>query len=256
MLRESMNEKILVKMYNKPYVIRFTKTNDELDTVFIYTRDKREVEIFLAILGANISLYEPDIKSQEIISWLSEKTYADILPTVKLTGKEHEEVLKCFDKIGIHPRVQERLQDAFFKTKLDNSFIHKSSASNVMLSQYVSFEDTDIICLNAFYETEEIKLDHIADDHVEAMLLTEISRQAGIAAAGVVQDPSKIFIILKEERLYKRFVKRDEPATIQVLCVAPKVAGYCVFSLIQEGVCCMKGCLVGRSFTNKEEYVR
>ena len=65
MLRESMNEKILVKMYNKPYVIRFTKTNDELDTVFIYTRDKREVEIFLAILGAYISLYESDIKSSK-----------------------------------------------------------------------------------------------------------------------------------------------------------------------------------------------
>ncbi len=249
--------KVLVSDFHNSFVIcRVKKESTNAECRVIYTANKREMEIFIAILGVNVSVYEPEVKSEEIMDWLKDKTYKDILPNVKLTGRENEDVMKCFDKIGIHPMIQQKLESGIYKNKLDNKYVHKISENNVMLSDFVEIGETGLLHLNVFYETDEIVLDHCAEDHVEAILLTEICRQAGIVAASVKQDPTRAFIIVKEERAYKKFVKRNAPAVIQILCVAPKVgAGYCVFSLIQEGTCCMKGCLVGRSFPNKQVYI-
>lgn len=248
---------ILVKNFNNLYVICASKKESvNKNCKLIYTKDKREMELIIAVLGTNVSVYEPDIQSEEISDWLRNKTYKDIMPSVQLTGRENDEMMRCFSKIGVHPLIKEKLDSEAYKGRLNKEYVHKISEKNVMLSDFVEIDGTGLLHLNVFFETNEIILDHDAEDHIEAILLTEICRQAGIVAASVNQDPTRAFIIVKEERVYKRFVKRSDPTIIQVLCVAPKKgSGYCIFSLMQEDSCCLKGCLIGKSFPNKQAYI-
>jgi len=220
----------------------------------IHISNKRDLEIVLFILKEAATVYEPSISDAEIIAWLSGKTYNQILDNLNVFGTEYREFYRVLEKIPITDEVAQGLKEN--KSLLDKQFVHKQNQKNVLLSRGFKFYNSNLIFFNAFTETEEISLDHTAEDHVEGLLLAEICRQAAIASVNLCMDSSKVFVMIEDKKVYKKFVDRNREIIIKTFAMGAKEGlGFCVLYILQGDKICVKAIMRGQNFLSKAEYI-
>ncbi|MFB1480035.1 AfsA-related hotdog domain-containing protein [Corallococcus sp. RDP092CA] len=139
--------------------------------------------------------------------------------------------------------------------RIDPVLVHKRDPANVLLAN--ACRVGALQQFNAFTESPEFLFDH-PSGHVQGMLLTELARQASIAAihgAGLPLDWSLIMMRLSLE--FRRFVRNDVPVIIRAFVSfrLPEWAGpvrsvgkrsrmWIAVQGWQEDTCCFSG-LIG-----------
>ncbi len=223
------------------------------DDNIIYVSNRREIEIIIFMLKESVVVYEPSISDTEIIAWLSGKTNEQILNDIYIYGTEFREFYKVLEKIPISEKVgQELLKN---NKVLDKEFVHKRNPNNVLLSKGFKFDNSNLLFFNAFTKTEEIILDHTAEDHVEGLLLAEICRQAAIASINLCMDSSKVFVLVEEKKVYKKFIDHNQDIKIKAFAMGEREGlGFCVLNIIQGDSICLKALMRGRNFESKADY--
>lgn len=253
----TFSDSILTDNFEGAYVIVMDeKINYNLhnNNNIICVANKREIELLLFMLKTEVKVYTKSIIDTEILNWLHGKKYSEVLSELKIHGTEYREFSRIIEKIPISSRIYEELYQN--KEKLDKVYVHKNIQENVLLSKGARIENTSLLFFNAFTESHEIILDHIAEDHVEGVLLSEICRQASIASINLCMDSSKVFVLLEDRKVFNKFVKRDREIVIKVFSMGEvKGSGFCVLNILQDDILCVKAILRGYNFETKEEYI-
>ena len=125
--------------------------------------------------------------------------------------------------------------------------LHKTNQEDIMVSKVLS-EQTGKISkyVGSPTHTQEIVLDHINSEHVEAILLTEMCRQAAIATVVSEFTNDSQFYISEEFKKYEHLVQRDKEVIIQTFLVHGKGGMIiCLFSLFQNDSRCVLGYFLG-----------
>lgn len=227
--------------------------NENLDRI-IKVANRREIEIVFFMLRDAAIVYEPAISDKEILEWLYQKTYSQLFMELSIYGTEYREFYKILERIPISKDIKNRLSNN--KELLDKKYVHKLNSNNVLLSAGVKISNSNLIVFNAYTKTEEIFLDHIAEDHIEGLLLAEICRQAAIATINLCLDSSKIFVLLEDKKVYKKFVHRDRDVIVKAYATGEKSGlGFCVINVIQDDHICLKAIMRGRNYESKTEYI-
>ncbi|HBF2376510.1 TPA: AfsA-related hotdog domain-containing protein [Clostridioides difficile] len=212
------------------------------------------MEIVLYMLRDSVSVFEPAITDVEIIKWLHLKSYNEIFRELCIYGTEYREFYKMIEKIPFSKSI--KIQMSQNKELLDKQYVHKQNGNNVLLSKGVKISNSNMIFYNAYTKTEEIFLDHIAEDHVEGILLAEICRQTAIATINLCLESSKVFVLLEDKKIYKKFVNRNKDIFIKSYAMGEKDGlGFCVINIIQDGEVCLKALMRGRNYESKTEYI-
>jgi len=177
-----------------------------------------------------------------------------VLSDLNIYGTEYREFARTIEKIPVSSKIYTQLDEN--RQKLDKVYVHKHKPENVLLSKEVKLNNSNLLFFNAFIDTTEIILDHIAEDHVEGVLLSEICRQASIASINLCMEYSKVFVLLEDKKVFNKFIRRDKDIIIKVFSMGEvKGTGFCVLNILQEGNLCVKATLRGYNFETKEEYI-
>ncbi|ANZ57868.1 hypothetical protein BGL34_03170 [Fructilactobacillus lindneri] len=119
---------------------------------------------------------------------------------------------------------------------------------NVLISN--SFNSNSLYFYRGYRRTNEIRIDHASSDHIESMILTEIFRQACIAASEQYLGNHEYFVPIKDTKIYKIFISKDKPLYVQVIVhKSRKHSGFCTVSFWQNNKCCLKGYIVGKIYS-------
>lgn len=131
------------------------------------------------------------------------------------------------------------------KTFVDKKLVHKLYNHNVMVSEVDLPIDARVkLLVGDINHTSEIELDHINEEHVEAILLTEVCRQSCLVGLSHSLGSESEYHILEEVRKFKKMVKRGSDLYIHVLPIIGKRAkgkGICLFTLYQNNRLCLSG---------------
>ncbi|MBD3922208.1 hypothetical protein H8B09_25860 [Paenibacillus sp. PR3] len=164
------------------------------------------------------------------------------------TPPDKEYMLHCFEKINL---------SGFSGTKriVDKKLVHKTSEKNVMISEIELPLKTKIGLFSGdVASTTEIKLDHINQEHIEAILLSELSKQASMVSIFRFLGLDSEFYVIEEYKKYRRIVQRSDDIFIHALPVKEngnhKGMGYCLFTVYQNSKLCSSGYISGM-YTNK-----
>lgn len=249
-------DNILQSDFNNYFVICQKENSKDLRTRthIIYLSNREDIKSAIFILHDSVSLYYPDFKdNKEILNWLDGKNYKDVIEEISKAATSYKQILKIINKIGVPKWCVKNILDN--KIKMSRELVHKEKNENVMVSKSERIPNTNIYYLQGYFKTNEIMLDHKAGDHVESVILTEICRQACIATAEETLSGQEFFIPIEDIKIYRHFVSQNSPLIVQVICEKTgHIDGYCVFSLYQEGKYCLKGCMLGKIFKNKDSF--
>lgn len=133
----------------------------------------------------------------------------------------------------------------FPRVKIPKEDVHKKNQKNVMIKMINVPYDTRL----SFFEgdsvsTEEIHLDHLNEEHVEAIFLTELCRQSCMVCVNNYLGENSDYYIIEEFKKFKNIVKRNAPVHIQTLPVVGnkrRGRGICVFVVFQGNEVCLTG---------------
>lgn len=251
-----LNKMVLSKEINDKYIICMNDYKiDSKESYIIYVTKRREIEIILFMLKESVVVYEPSVFDVDIINWLSGKTSELLLNDISIYGTEFREFYNILEKIPISKKVNRELKKN--SKVLNKDFVHKRNTNNVLLSESFKFDNSNLLFFNAFTKTDEIVLDHMAEDHVEGLLLDEICRQAAIASINLCMDSSKVFVLIEEKKIYKKFIDRNKTIKVKVFAIGEKEGlGFCVINIIQDESICLKALMRGRNFESKTDYIK
>ncbi|ATB33320.1 AfsA-related hotdog domain-containing protein [Melittangium boletus] len=140
--------------------------------------------------------------------------------------------------------------------RIDPVLVHKKDPANVLLAN--ACRVGALQQFNAFTESPEFVFDH-PSDHVQGMLLTEIARQASIAAIHEVGLPLDWVITLTRLSMeFQRFVRIGVPLVVRaflsfrlpeweepVRSDGRRKRTWAFVQIWQEGRCCFSGILTG-----------
>lgn len=207
------------------------KEKDEEETLVV--PNKESLIAYLYMLDN--SLVTHDSKSKEHM----EKIRLEVLDKPKITPLDKEYLLKCLEKINFSIyHGQEALV-------IDKNLVHKALQENVMISKMKLPINTKVdLFLGDVKHTAEIILDHINQEHIEAILLTELCRQSAMVSLTEFLGSDSEYFIIEEHKKYRYFVTRSEDILIHTLPVKGKKnkgIGLCLFTVYQNSKLCMSG---------------
>ena len=159
--------------------------------------------------------------------------------TTKNIVENQTRFMECLESIRIGDL------SVFPKVKVSKEEVHKEKQNNVMIDMIKVPNETRL----SFFEgdsvsTEEIHLDHLNKEHVEAIFLTELCRQSCMVCVNNFLGENSDYYIIEEFKKFKNIVKRNEPVQIQVLPVVGnkrRGRGICVFVVFQGDAVCLTG---------------
>lgn len=159
------------------------------------------------------------------------------------TPSDKEYLLHCFEKINLSGLLGT-------KRVVDKKLVHKNSQENVMISEIELPIKTKIGLFSGnVTTTTEINLDHVNQEHIEAILLTELSKQASMVSIFRYLGSDSEFYVIEEFKKYRRIVQRSNDIFIHALPVKEngnnKGMGYCLFTVFQNSKLCLSGYISG-----------
>lgn len=218
-------------------VILSTDKGRKSEKNVVIVSDKKEFEILLYMLEGNV-YFDESSKSAEIKRWKQE--ISDI-NKIKLSFLDKSKILLALGKI--YPEEN----DLNKRETLSIEDLHKTNQEDIMVSKVLS-EQTGKISkyVGSPTHTQEIVLDHINSEHVEAILLTEMCRQSAIATVVSEFTNDSQFYISEEFKKYEHLVQQDKEVIIQTFLVHGKGGMIiCLFSLFQNDSRCVLGYFLG-----------
>lgn len=247
-------------LFTKKFLNRYTICSEKKgceevgDSKVIILYSLTQIIHTINILKNYVSIYEPDFSSKDEIKRIFEgKTYVDIINEYPLRGREVSKVLEIIDKIGLPRDYEQKMENE--GEHVDKALVHKVNSSNVLVRRSVLLSDTSHYLFEGEYDTDEIVLDHVHQDHVESTLLNELCRQSTTASLNLSESTSQIFILLQERKIFKKIVNRNFPCYIQTFSYGKREGiGYSVFAVYQFGSLCLKGYFSGINYKDRKEY--
>lgn len=178
-----------------------------------------------------------EVITPDIQMFLEEKDMDHFL-NAKTIISNKDCLLHCLEQIDLSDLPKKELF-------VDKKLVHKSSQENVMVSGFELPINTKIELLTGSINcTSEIKLDHTNEEHVEAILLTELCRQSSLVSLSKILDSDSEYYIIEEFRKFKHIVKRGGDILIHALPVIGKKSrgrGLCLFTIFQDSKLCLSG---------------
>ena len=260
---ESADYLVLDEQFTRQYTVVFegSKFSDSNKGLIIPVKSRKEVEMLLLSLGAEVSVFMDEEARKlypDIWEWLSGRTYSEVLANIKWSCREEDEVFNLIPKIPISTT----LSDSFLKLNpddpnpepIDQGYVHKANKDNVMISK--PYQCGNMFYFNGFKNSSEINIDY-SSDYLEELFIYEVTRQASIAATHLAGLPvSGTLVILKTRIFYSDNVESDKPYLIRTIPVYKLRGGlcYCVYHLIQNERSCTTGYYTALSHKNRDEY--
>lgn len=242
--------------YHNKYTICLTKkdNSESLESKLIFLSNFKQILTVLKILEKDVSIYGPDlIHFQSIKDKIIGKSHEEVIQEYSPNRITANEVFEVIDKIGLPLDYRINLDMNGFN--IDKKLVHKDKQDNVMLKRVYKVSDSSHYCFEANYQTDEIILDHVHEDHVESTILNEICRQCSTVSLNLSEKTSKIFIVLQERKLYKNFVNRNSSCIIQTISFGKKAGtGFTVHAVYQNEKLCLKGFGTGINYQNRDDY--
>lgn len=243
-------KKLLTQKFKTPYVIctQPHELEKESNCSLIYLHNISSIEIVCNLLKQDVSIYLPDFKDKypDIVDYLLNTDINDVYNK----NLKPDDLLNIIEKIKIPTHVTKLLSNFndLESSLIDKSIVHKKNIDNVLISKL--FSSHDLYFYRGYRRTNEIRIDHPSGDHVESMILTEIFRQACIAASEQSLGKHEYFVPIKDTKVYKRFISNDKPLDIQIVThKSRKHSGFCTVSFWQNNKCCLKGYIVGKIYS-------
>ncbi|MDR0298733.1 MAG: hypothetical protein LBI13_01400 [Streptococcaceae bacterium] len=201
------------------------------------------------ILQSNLNISESGLP-ENIKIWHESTDFLKIKNNPKLSVIDVKSIQKILEKINLSS-----LLDWNNIYQIEKALVHKNLKENVMIRQFPEIADCQIYSfLGNSSLTPEIMLDHVHKDHVEAIIISEICRQAVAATAEEYLEKDTQFFISEEFKKYYRPVLRDKDMLVQVIPVGKNSSiGLCVFTIIQNNQLCLSGYLLGYIRGEKNE---
>lgn len=204
---------------------------------YIFVNSKEMLELYLFVLEGSVSI-DKDNNTQQKISKFGE------LSEPKLSISNRDWLLNCLEKLPLTINFQND-SCVYEEGKVKKEDIHKEKNMNVMISELKQLPLRHLYSFTSNpVKTSEIKLDHIHDDHVEAIYLGEVCRQACIATLTKAFGSTTEYYIVQEAKKYLKLVTRDEIVLVQTLPIIGKKRkgfGVCFYILYQRNQLCMTG---------------
>ncbi|WP_105956159.1 AfsA-related hotdog domain-containing protein [Apilactobacillus quenuiae] len=212
-----------------------------------------EISIIAYLLRDKVSIYLPDFyENLELINMFIDFHIND----EKISNLNPEVLLNVSKKIKIPKSMQEKLSNLnSTKDIIEKSIVHKNYDKNVLISNCYSEGIHGQFFMRGYKKLNEIQLDHSSSDHVESIILTEICREACIASSESLLNKHEYFIPIKDEKIYRKFISSNFPIYIQTFVIhSRKSEGFCLFTIWQNNICCLKGYIVGKIYgVNKRD---
>lgn len=229
----------LTSKNSRKVVLTFEGTNRKnKDTIHVDSDEK--FLLFSHILKGFVSFDEEGLSKNEV-SRINE--LRDTYELKKLIS-DREWVLSNLEKIPQLLDYQSITNDLKL-IDIDKKNIHKTNQENVMINttEIDKTGNIDIFVGNPTH-TSEINLDHLHSNHVEAIFLSELCRQACMATLNSSLGSGSEYFISKEVKKYVSMVIRNKEVIVQTFPVVgtrKKGVGTCFYMLYQEGKICMTG---------------
>lgn len=225
-------QEVAVKSSEVRYVVTFDKERKGEEKVLIAS-DEESLTAFRYMFED--CLVAQDFKTQSCL----EKHNLENYLKSRITPSDKQCLLECLEKIDFSdlPGTKIRL--------IDKSQVHKISQENVMISEIELPIKTKIGLFSGdVTHTAEIILDHVNQDHTEAILLTESCRQACMVSLNSSLGSDAYYHITEEVKKYRHIVQRGKDISIHTLPVTGKRnkgIGLCLFTIYQDSKLCLSG---------------
>ncbi|MEI5992679.1 AfsA-related hotdog domain-containing protein [Candidatus Enterococcus mansonii] len=223
----------------KKFVLSFgSKSRVNRNTIYVDSDEK--FQLFSYVLEGLVDIDTEGITGNEISRIEALKSSYNIR---KMTSNR-DLVLSNLEKI---PAIIDSYESEYVipRIQIHKQMIHKTKQEDVMIDA-TELNDVPHVDLFIGYptHTSEIKLDHIHEDHVEAILLGEVCRQSGIVSVSKQLGSDATYYITKEVKKYIKMVKREEEVLVQtfpIIANRKKGVGTCFYMLYQGNQLCMLG---------------
>ncbi|WP_181444670.1 AfsA-related hotdog domain-containing protein [Bacillus sp. 03113] len=157
----------------------------------------------------------------------------------RITPSDKKCLLQCLEKINFSDLLGTKIR------LVDKNLVHKTSQENVMISEIELPIKTKIGLFSGdVTHTTEINLDHVNQEHIEAILLTELCRQASMVSLSRFLGSDAEYHIIEEFKKYRHIVQRSNDILIHKLPVKGKKnkgIGLCLFTVYQNSKLCLSG---------------
>ncbi|HCM89197.1 hypothetical protein EFN64_08250 [Leuconostoc citreum] len=222
------------------FIVTFDKSRKS-ETNVIVISTKEELEIYIFLLEEKVSIDKNMLPENISTEFINDTSHIGLVNKISILKKKL--FLKCLENVTIFDSNNKENMCR----KVNKYDVHKVNSNNVMISNFESTLKSKIkLFIGDVTKSEEILIDHAQPDHIEAILLTEMCRQAAICTFSTEYSSLSQFFIIEEYKKYHYIVNRQEQIYIQTALLPQKARlNLCAFTLYQNNKMCMSGYFIG-----------